>query len=103
MALGTPCSVETLTSCRLLPDLAVGCFFGMGVFLSFFFFLTENHCQITFLSGEEVDLRTMTFQEIKVYSTWASEMAQWLRVLTTPPEDPSSILSTHMQTKYPYT
>lgn len=86
----------------MLSDLAAGYVFGMGVFQSFFF-LTENDCQITFLLGEEVDLRTTMFQEIKVYSTWASKMAQWLRVLTTPSGDPSSTLSTHMQTKYPYT
>ena len=27
---------------------------------------------------------------------WAGEMAQWLRALTALPEDPGSILSTHM-------
>ena len=33
---------------------------------------------------------------IKMPSCGADEMAQWLRALTAPPEDPGSIPSTHM-------
>lgn len=42
------------------PRLSSRVFLWDGGISFFFFFLTENHCQITFLSREEVDLRTMT-------------------------------------------